>query len=257
MKNKNCSGTTFLQSFSLLIFLLAGFIPSAYAHHQFLSWTPFPQQFQFTKQFRGIAEPIVTIAWGSIEYLSNDLTPGVCRAGDKENDTFHNDTINAVADIYVVESGKVYPNSSVRIDIRPLDVTGAVNTIIQDSGNFFNEPIGTIGGGTGQINAGKYAVVYDECQDGYFDDNVDFFFNSAFEVGAEVFSLPTAEVNDLKARAGDQAVHYAQVAALTKTLQLVYKGAEIFAKGKEIVDVVLNPEKLGEWFITSVSERVS
>ena len=61
MKNKSCYRSTFLQSFSLLIFLLAVFIPSADADHQFLSWDPFPQRSsQFPMTFR--PGPIV-IPW--------------------------------------------------------------------------------------------------------------------------------------------------------------------------------------------------
>src|SRR5262245_31360543 len=126
MNSKNCSGATFLRSFALLLLLSAGFIPPAYAKHQFLSWSPFPQQSQFTQQFRGAGEPIV-IAWGSIEYLSNDLTPGVCPDGISNS-------LNAVADVYVVKSGTVYRYSPFRLNLRDLDVSGAVNTIIQDNG---------------------------------------------------------------------------------------------------------------------------
>ena len=168
-------------------------------------------------QFRGTGEPIV-IGWGSIEYLSSDLVPGVCPDGTS-------DTINAVAHVYVVPSGTVYRNSSVRLSLPDKDVSGAVNTIIQDSGNFFNELIGTTGG---EISAGKYAVVYDECQDGFFDDNVDFLFDPAFEVGSEAPPVPTAEVNNLKARAKDQADHYAQVGALTGALWWVSNWNDVF-----------------------------
>jgi uncharacterized repeat protein (TIGR01451 family) len=131
----------------------------------------------------------------------------------------------------------VYPNSSIRLSLRDKDVTGAVNTVIQDSGNFFNEPIGTIGGG--QIDAGSYSVVYDECQDGYFDDNVDFLFYSAFEVGSEVFSVPPAEVNDLKARAGGQAHTYAQVAALVIALHLVSNVNDVLGASTDPADFLI------------------
>lgn len=84
--------------FSLLALILIVFLVSpVYAKHQFLSWTPFPQQFQFTQTFTGANQP-VTIGWGSIEYLSNDLVPGICPDGIS-------DTISAVADVYIVPSG--------------------------------------------------------------------------------------------------------------------------------------------------------
>ena len=79
MNTKNCSGAAFLRSFSLLLFLLAGFISPIYADHQFLSWEPLPALVQF-KQFKGANQPI-TIRWGSIEYLDRDLVPGVCPDG--------------------------------------------------------------------------------------------------------------------------------------------------------------------------------
>ena len=156
---------------------------------------------------------------GSIEYLSNELTPGVRRAGDKENDTFTNDTINAVADVYVVPRGTVYPNSSIRIDLRPLDVTGAVNTIIQDSGIFINEFIGEPT--TGSV----FSIVYDECQDGYFDDNVDFLLYSAFQWGSGVPPLSAPEVNNIKERAIGETVTYGLVGVLTKGLDAAYAKA--------------------------------
>jgi uncharacterized repeat protein (TIGR01451 family) len=198
-----------------------------FAHHQFLAWNPFPDQLLYTKQFYSANLPI-TIGWGSIELLNNEFTPGVCPDGVS-------DSISAIANVYVVPSGSVYRNSSIRISLMGKDVTGAVNTVIQDSGNFFNETIGT----TGSVPVGKYAVVYDECQDGFFDDSVDFLFDPAFEVLNQVPPISPDAINNLKAAAKQQADHYAHVAALTGALWYLSNLNDIFGAVTDPADLVI------------------
>ena len=82
MKNKNCSGSRLLQPFLLLIFsVVLGFIPlPAYAELQHvLSWDPLPAYLRYTKTF--YANQLITIGWGSFNFVSNALTPDVCHGG--------------------------------------------------------------------------------------------------------------------------------------------------------------------------------
>jgi hypothetical protein len=212
MKNKHCSGSRLLQPFLLLIFsVVLGFILlPAYAELQHvLSWDPLPAYLRYTKIF--YANQLTTIGWGSFNFVSNALTPGVCHG-----DHYVDDTLTAVADIYVIPAGTI-KNRTIRFNLADQDISGSFNTVVQESGFFVNETIGSPGG---KLTEGYYAVIYDECQDGYFDDGIDFLMDPAFKVVAQVSPLPD-DINGVKLSAKQQADTYGRVAALTGALWFV------------------------------------
>ena len=85
------------------------------------------------------------------------------------------------------------------------DVGNSPNTVMGASdGSFVSQTIGFTRP-SGAIGRGVYAVVYDECQDGKFDPNVDFALDPAFEVGqipSDVPKLPS--IANIKNEAGAQ-----------------------------------------------------
>ena len=86
-----------------------------------------------------------------------------------------NDFINPFTDLYIVPSGSVGIGSTLA------DVSGAPNTVQGASdGAFVSESIGFTGP-VGTIGDGRYAIVYDECQDGKVQA-YDAIFDPAFEV---------------------------------------------------------------------------
>ena len=98
------------------------------------------------------------------------------------------DTIPSFTDIYIVPSGSVAPGGK----LKDTSNTGEPNTV-QGSGQglFLGETIGFTAP-AGAVGAGRYAVVYDECQNGKFDAGEDALFDPAFEVvlTTGVTSLP-------------------------------------------------------------------
>ena len=73
------------------------------------------------------------------------------------------DWIYPTADVYIVPSGSVTIGGSLT------DVAGTPNVIFGASGGIFvSETIGYTAP-AGRIGPGRYAVIYDECQDGKFD----------------------------------------------------------------------------------------
>ena len=151
---------------------------TAQASHQILFWDESGTSFRYFGP-----NETVSIYTGTLDY--------VC------------DSFLHTADIYVVPSDSVY------IDEDPLnDISGTPNTVQTGAagGLFIDEIIGFTAP-SGKIGPGKYAVVYDECQDGKFNLGVDALFDPAFEVviPADVSDLPTTEFEKLKADAASEA----------------------------------------------------
>lgn len=105
----------------------------------------------------------ITIDYGLIKFINN------CAGGD-------DDYIYPFADIYIVPA-----SSNIIIGSALIDVSGVPNTVEAASGGVFvSEDIGFTEP-TGTIKAGLYSIVYDECQNGIFDEE-DTIFQNAFNV---------------------------------------------------------------------------
>jgi uncharacterized repeat protein (TIGR01451 family) len=145
---------------------------------------------------------------------------------------FECDRFQAVADVYVVPSGSASPGASLT------DVSGAPNVVFGASGGLFiSETIGYAEPG-GTIPSGRYAVVYDECQNGKVDP-IDFVLDPAFEVDARADVPPLPSLAALKASAGEQA-----------------KLAETAAKRLAALFVAYNAYTLASDFMTGGSRAV-
>ncbi len=77
-------------------------------------------------------------------------------------------SIYPVADIYVLRDGTISGNSRAKLT----DVVGTPNTVI-GAASIFPEIVAYTQPG-GALGSGKYDLVLDECQDGYYDPGVDF-----------------------------------------------------------------------------------
>lgn len=164
--------------------------------------TPQPAKAGFQSLDWGDGEPFkifganesITIALGELDYTLGCEEPGL------------NDTINAAADIYIMPSGSV----SAGADLNDLSLDGIPNTVVGSTGGaFVYETIGYTKP-AGLIGPGKYAVIYDECQDEVYDENIDFLLDPAFEViiPANVPALPNFQ--GVKQNATQQAEHWAK-----------------------------------------------
>src|SRR6266542_3685138 len=160
----------------LLVFVLAIVWPAArpaYAGDQFRWWD---DTGDITFATFG-ANATIEINTGQIAFLS------ACPSGGVP------DAIYPYADIYIVPSGSVGQGDDLK------DVSGETNTVAgKASGLFVNEPLGyTLP--SGKIGEGRYAVVYDECQDGKLTPG-DAIFDPAFvvvPVPTDVPSLPSCD----------------------------------------------------------------
>jgi hypothetical protein len=168
VKTGTRSHRAFLVLIPVLLFCLCS--PAA-AHAQWLMW---PDGSEFTT-FGPNAS--VTIDMGAIGFMCDWIYPA--------------------ADIYIVPSGSV----SVGSDLT--DIAGTPNTVIGASGGFFiSEDIGFTAP-SGRIGPGRYAVIYDECQDGKLDGE-DFILDPAFEVVFDPTNVPPINpaIANIKANAG-------------------------------------------------------
>ncbi len=130
---------------------------------------------------------------GNIAFVNN------CPAGGVS------DFIYPAANVYIVPAGSVSDGTKL------FDVSGTPNTVQGESGTYFiDEVIGyTIP--SGNVGIGKFAVVYDECQDGVFNANTDALFDPAIEVDVptDVPLLPSASIKAAKDAAGQEAQQWA------------------------------------------------
>ena len=154
----------------------------ALADHQFLWWDDTGD----TRSVSVGANSQILIRQGQMEFVN------LCGYGGT------NDYIYPATDVYVVPAGSVTkpPSGSMVKGSKLEDVSGEPNTIISPTsfGMFVDETIGYTGP-SGTIGEGTYAVVYDECQDGYVDPG-DFVLDNAFEVKpipTDVPELPSLE----------------------------------------------------------------
>ncbi|KAB8182154.1 hypothetical protein FH610_024740 [Microbispora catharanthi] len=109
-----------------------------------------------------------------------------------------NDFVYPVSDIYLVPDGP--PSEGQHLD----DVVGTPNAVVQDESLVMGEVIG-ITSPAGNLPPGKYAVVVDTCQDGYFDAADDSWYSGQIEVLALARTpAPDAALASLKSAALDE-----------------------------------------------------
>ena len=142
-------GTRLCRSFSALIPILLFCLLAPVSAQAYLEWSDGSSY----KKFGPNAS--ITIGWGQIQYMCDFIYPA--------------------ADVYIVPSGSASIGSKLH------DVAGTPNTVMGVTGGLFiDETIG-YAAPSGRIWPGKYAVVYDECQDGEIGPE-DFVLDPAFEV---------------------------------------------------------------------------
>jgi PKD repeat protein len=169
----SCLATTFM--------ITLGSAQPALASHQFLWWDELGDV-TFAR-FGSNSE--IVIRQGQMEFVN------LCEIGGV------NDYLWPATDVYIMPSGE-FP---VRTELE--DVSGVPNTIISPTsfGMFIDESIGSTAG----LQPGKYAVIYDECQDGNVDEG-DFVLKEAFEVVESPSDVPSLPLfYELKAKAGEKA----------------------------------------------------
>ncbi len=157
-------------------------------------------------------------------------TPGVERAHPGIDDFFQ-----PFADVYIVPAGQAFTG-----DQRLRDAAGAPNSVIGGiGGGYVFEPLG-ITFPTGRISAGRYDLVVDECQNGYFDDGEDSVIRDAFQVQLQQNVPPldpaAAQFLNVKAQAQDATRAGDSIDQLIKTYK-TYKAA------KELYGAVTAPIK--------------
>jgi CSLREA domain-containing protein len=135
----------------------------------------------------------VTIYQGAIDFIDECPSGGI------------DDELWPWADVYVVPAG------SVRDGVELQDRTDRHNSVrgTTPGGLFIDETIGFTMP-DGKIGIGKYAVVYDECQDGRFDEVYDKVFDPAFSVDMpdDLPPLPPSSIAEIKADAAAQKQHW-------------------------------------------------
>lgn len=129
----------------------------------------------------------VVIDTGQMEVVSDCASEG--------HDEYIDDVPLVFTDIYVVRSGTTA-------------LSGVPNTVQGASdGSFVSELIATTAPG-GSLGNGTYAVIYDECQDGFFDPGVDFVADPAIQVSVASGVPPLPSLTAFKADAAEQASHW-------------------------------------------------
>ncbi len=125
--------------------------------------------------------------------------------------TGESDIVFTISDIFIVS------NSTLNIGDTLIDVGGTPNTIVATGGNFIGETIGTAEP-NGHIPTGLYSVVYDECQNGIFDQE-DGIFANTLQVIVPV-GIPPIDgyINQLKSQACSLGDYYTSFHTQTQLL---------------------------------------
>ena len=147
---------------------------------------------------------------GAVSIYQGQGVPGTC------------DFIFPATDIYVVTA------SSLANGAKLVDVNNAHNTVQLASGGLFIDEIIAFTAPGGNLGAGVYGVVYDECQDGKFDVGQDTLFYPAFEVviPANIPILPDASIQAIKTAAKAEGDSWAFLVAAVEAVELMIKMKE-------------------------------
>ena len=138
-------------------------VQSSYANHQILGWDTVLSPFTVFGP-----NQLIVIDTGQYHIITGFLfnTRGDCTEPNGIGDFLGSST-----DVYIVPSGTVGGGSN----LLGLSV-GAFNTVVGTPSGFFLGALIGATAPTGNIPAGSYAVVYDECQDGTFNASEDALF---------------------------------------------------------------------------------
>lgn len=129
-------------------------------------------------------------------------------------------------DIYVVPSGSAPA------------LSGAPNTVQGASdGSFVSETIG-LTAPSGSLGPGDYAVIYDECQDGVFDEGVDFIVNPAIRVEIPTDVPPLPSIAAFKADAAEQARHWQDA---HDYFEVVFKLGDRWDRSPKVYQKIVEP----------------
>jgi hypothetical protein len=162
------------------------FAPPARASHQELTWNDDGATFATFGP-----NEAVTITLGFIEFAC--------------------DTFFHTADIYIVDA---VPVNGTQLH----DVGGVENTVFGAAAGLFSDTIGFTKP-TGQLDSGTYTVVYDECQDGKYDSNVDKVFPNAFAVVIPADVPPLSPlIQGVKSAAKNEAIEWQKTIAAYELL---------------------------------------
>ncbi|HYI15235.1 MAG TPA: PKD domain-containing protein, partial [Thermomicrobiales bacterium] len=153
---------------------------------------------------------------------------------------FQCDFIFPTANIYVVQGN---PGDGAAL----VDVSGSPNTVVGATGGVFADTI-AITQPSGTLGEGVYTVVYDECQDGSFDDGIDAVFPDAFEVVLPS-TLPPIDpaIGALKASAGD-------LADKMKAVLTILDLYEAYQEIQEAIECMTSP---GECVIAMIADELT
>ena len=157
------------------------------------------------------ANELVEVYAGTISFVGGRAPGAKFGACTAVPDVFDNPDLKRVhpgiddffqpfADVYIVPAGQTFSTNQ-----RLRDAAGAPNSVIGGlGGGYVFEPLG-ITFPTGRISAGRYDLVVDECQNGYFDGGEDSVIRDAFQVQLQQDVPPldpaAAEFLEVKARA--------------------------------------------------------
>lgn len=129
-------------------------------------------------------------------------------------------------DIYVVTESALADGATL-VDVS--NAEGLPNTVQPASGGLFiDETIGFTAPG-GFLGNGTFGVVYDECQDGHFDANLDHLFYPAFDVDIPANVPPIdGRIAALKGQAGAAASSYQGILDLVAMVELLIEKKETY-----------------------------
>jgi len=123
-----------------------------------------------------------------------------------------------IGDVYVLRDGTIDGYSGAALT----DISGIPNTVV--GGPSFVEIVAYTAPG-GNLGAGEYDLVLDECQDGYYDPSVDFMLGIADDIAFVVVvptDIPSLAIQQIKADAQNEALHWAGARGYFRVLWLMY-----------------------------------
>ena len=180
--------------------------------------------------------------FGSGEYLPA-CTINAAGTGTREKPGI-DDKVQPFADIYLVPSGREPRNNEPIVD-----VVGTANTVFGGTGgSFLYEPLG-VTFPRGNISAGVYGIVVDECQNGVFDTGEDSYIDDAFwvDLDQDVPPISPAAIRflALKSEAEKLSKQISGIEELLKFQEIMEKAKKL----QEFATAVVSPETFSVFLI--------
>ncbi|MFC5401884.1 OmpL47-type beta-barrel domain-containing protein [Cohnella soli] len=147
------------------------------------------------------------------------------------------DGMTAWTDLYIVPSGSLTALSN-GDELKDISGDGPNTVMSLSSGIFISETLGYTGP-DGKIPPGKYAVVFDECQDGKYDYLVDGVIDPAFEVNYTTGVVPPLDLTQLKKDAEKKAKYWEKFHDYTKKLFDFSKAEDAHNPNEKFVDFLM------------------